>query len=342
MKLKALHAGVLSAILATSALAADPSDSQRLFDEMDCELGDCCKQNLEKSTMLLKSLRESIKPLKDKYASCQSQLSQLDKKQSQISALEKENNLLKAQLSKGSKTATTAANFALYSKQLEGKVSVLNEQVSKLEANNQKLTQQIETLKVENARLAQAKVAPAAPVVAKSAPAVAVAKPVPVATAPAPKIPAAQIGGKIVGSLLSMKRETSGRKGTDQIVLGISLTNTTNKTIFGVLVGPEITAIDDNNNMFATKYSKHTQGITKCEYAHLLYNEMGWCEDQIKNSKISTTSFRPGVPVNLLASIPAINSDPDKKSNKVNTTLFLLLETEEKGVYEKFPVDIRQ
>lgn len=143
---------------------------------------------------------------------------------------------------------------------------------------------------------------------------------------------------KLVGQLLSLRRETNKKK--DELVLGVSLTNNTNKTIHGVLVGPEITAIDNSNNMFSNDDQRNLKGITICQYGNKLYNQMSWCEGQIKSNALSTTSFRSGVPVNVLVTIPAINADPDSTTTKVNTTLFLLLEDKENGEYEKFPVDI--
>ena len=147
-------------------------------------------------------------------------------------------------------------------------------------------------------------------------------------------------GGKIVGKLLSMRREIKANK--DNLIIGVSLTNATNRDIHGVLVGPEITAIDNANNMFAIKDHRWIKGITMCQYGHKLYNTMSWCEQQLEKKQLSSTSFRPGVPVNVLITLPAINSDPNAKTEKLNaTTLFLLLEGEEKGTYEKYPVDIR-
>lgn len=355
MKLTTFVMGLFVTLLTTTAVVADPTNAQRLFDEMDCELGDCCAQELQKTTSMLKSMRESIKPLKAEYNSCKSQLASLGEQgaqlkqlqaensslksqlagagdqQQKLEALLAENSALKAQLDKGKGVADNAVNLALYAKQLEGKITALNEQIAKLEASNQRLTLDVNALTTRNAKLSQGATTQVAttqvvqPLMQTETQASAVVSP----------------KGKIVGKILSLKRETNARSKKDQLVIGVSLTNTTGKPVYGLMVGPEITAIDNNNNMFASKDAGSIKGITSCYHAGKLYNEMGWCEKQIAGSRFSTTSFRPGVAVNILATIPAISADPEKETSTINTTLFLLLESDDEGVYEKFPVDIR-
>jgi len=163
MKSVTLQLGLCFALLASSGLTQSSSAMDEFdrmdsnMDEMECALGNCCAQDLKKTTDVLRSLRNSVEPLKGKLQACEGKLSQATgQSQQQLAQLQSENQQLKAQLTESDKSRGDTTKIILYSQRLEGQVTALKTQVKNAEAKNSKLAQENNTLRQQNQQLAQA------------------------------------------------------------------------------------------------------------------------------------------------------------------------------------------
>ena len=93
MKLRIFPLAMCCALLANTVNAQSLKD--QLFDELECETGNCCPQELAKTTATLKSLTQSIQPLKKKLESCESKLARAGGSEQTVANLRAENQTLK-------------------------------------------------------------------------------------------------------------------------------------------------------------------------------------------------------------------------------------------------------
>ena len=142
--------------------------------------------------------------------------------------------------------------------------------------------------------------------------------------------------GKIVGKVVSARRVGDDK---NALMAGVSLVNTTDQVIQGMLMVPDVSAFDSEGNMFSTSFRGNIRGINTCAdvKTEKLDENTKYCSDRL-GKNFTFNSFQPGVKLNLIIAMQGLSVDTESQSTAPTVTLHLLLLKEDGKTLERFTV----
>ena len=333
MKPQVFVLSVLGLLPLGSALADSlEQDRQKAFEELNfsgCEdtlrrQGDMiskAKALLDERKARIAELEGSLQPLNNELSQCKSQQASGNSAlQQQVAALEAENQSLKGQLKQGDSSKDNAAKLAIYASQLKGQVDALNTQLAQEKATNQKLNQELSVLKVKPNTCPSTTPVP----VPACEPQVAVADtviPVPTPTAAKPHLSS---GNTVVSGGIQFELKSVRRSGANLDTV-LTVTNIQHEDVYGIVVGPAPTLVDDKGNLYISSYTKHIDGFADCQYNNHVTGNRDYCIEKVMKKAFRPTQLFKNTPLNASLLFTPKSTKGQEKSKEVSLTTTVML-----------------
>lgn len=261
------------------------------FNELDMAAGGCESKLKSQNAILVKA-----KTL-------------LDQRGEKIQQLEQENQQLQSQLQSGQDNSNeNAGKLAIYASQLKGQLDALTAQLAQEKSTNQSLNQQITQLKLQLSNCGSSQTGSAS------------------ITPDSSNMPVLSGNNSVISGGIQFELKSVRQSNSKTLAAVLSMTNLNHEKIFGTIIGPAPTLLDDQGGLWKANHRNHFGGISRCTQRNAyLTGDRAYCMNLVPKKTLLPTQLFKNTP--LVATVNFASSTPIgvDKPKTVSLTATLML-----------------